>query len=116
MHALELGFASARTGGKFLGRTGEVSRKRGPLPLLLLVRNSSACSADGAPGKPFLKRRTEIMIRIIPSRRPFLKYAALLFVAALLCLSLVAVRRSTRGATQRINQTQREEKENETGE
>ena len=50
------------------------------------------------------------MIRIISSRSQLLKSAALLFVAALLCLSVMTIRRGTRGATQGSDRTQKEEK------
>src|SRR3989454_9864110 len=56
------------------------------------------------------------MIRIIPSRNQLLKSAALLFVAALLCLSVMAVRRGTKGTTPGADRSQKEEKENERGE
>ena len=56
------------------------------------------------------------MIRIVPSRNQLLKFAALLFVAALLCLSVMTVRRGTRGATPETGRTQKEERENERGE
>ena len=56
------------------------------------------------------------MIRIIPSPSQLLKSAALLFVAALLCLSVMTVRRGTRGATPQTDRTQKEEREDERGE
>src|SRR3989442_5795864 len=56
------------------------------------------------------------MIRIIPSRNQLLKSAALLFVAALLCLSVMAVRRGTKGTAPGADRSQKEEKKNERGE
>ena len=54
------------------------------------------------------------MIRLIPSRPQLLKSAALLlFVAALLCLSVMTLRRGTRGATKVTDGPQNEERENE---
>jgi selenium binding protein SBP56 len=58
------------------------------------------------------------MVRIIPSRSQLLKSAALLsvaFVATLLCLSVMTLRRDTRGATQGPDQIENEERERETG-
>ena len=56
------------------------------------------------------------MIRITPSHSQLLKFATLLFVVTLLCLSVMIVRRGTKGASQGTDRTQKEEKEKERGE